>query len=98
MIQLAALHFAQFQRRGYEANVAQAELLLYEAAMFVSVRAHENRAAAFMLQLHAGRRANLVRADGRSVEQAVGSRLTDDNSWALSVQLLNGSVTLRTYN
>jgi len=50
---------------------------------------HENRAASFVLQLHAGRRADPVRTDGQSsAEQDSAVPSTGGDPWILSVQFL----------
>jgi hypothetical protein len=67
LIQLAAVHFARFQKRRDEVEGARAEALLNEAIELSSTESHERRAATFMLQLHAGRRVGPVQADGRII-------------------------------
>ena len=55
-----------------------------------STESHEKRAATFMLQLHLGRGVGLVQTDGESsVEQDSTSRLTDEDLWIFSAQLLH---------
>ncbi|KAG6373736.1 hypothetical protein JVT61DRAFT_5876 [Boletus reticuloceps] len=89
LIQLAAVHFAVFERGRDAVEQAQAEALLHEVMEFSSTESHENRAATLMLQLHAGRKVDFVQADGElSVEQDSTSRLTDEDLRILSSQLL----------
>ncbi|KAI9573087.1 TPR-like protein [Boletus coccyginus] len=87
LIQLAMVHLARFGKD--EVERARAESLLHEAMELSTTDSHENRAATFLLQLHFGRRGDLVRADGRSsVEQDSALHSTDDDPWDLSNQLL----------
>ncbi|KAF8138812.1 TPR-like protein [Boletus edulis] len=86
LIQLAAVHFAVFERGKDAVEQAQTEALLHEAMEFSSTESHENQAAALMLQLYAGRK---VQVDGElSVEQDLTSRLTDEDLRILSSRLL----------
>jgi len=66
LLQLAVVHFAQFRKGGDEVERARTEALLHEALELSTTDSHENPAASFMLQLHAGRRADPVQADGQS--------------------------------
>ena len=89
LLQLAAMHFAQFEKGRDKVEGAQAETLLHEAMELSSIESHEKRAATFVLELHARRRVLPVQADGESsVEQDSTSRITDDDPWTFSVQLL----------
>jgi hypothetical protein len=92
LIQLATVHFAHFEKRRDEVAGARAEALLHEAMELSSAGSHEQRAATFMLQLHARRRVGPVQADG---ESSSTSRLTDED-YAFSVfsccAASNGSV------
>ncbi|KAI9574287.1 TPR-like protein [Boletus coccyginus] len=63
--QLAAVHFARFGSEGDEVERARTKALLHEAIELSTTDSHENRAATFMLQLHASRRADPVRAHGQ---------------------------------
>lgn len=54
LIQVAAMHFSGFQKLGDEVDGAQAQVSLQEAMKFSSADSHENRVAAFMLQLQSG--------------------------------------------
>jgi tetratricopeptide (TPR) repeat protein len=68
---------------------ARAEALPHEAMELGSTESHEKRAATFVLELHARRRVNPVWADDKSaMTQDSTSRLTDEDPWFLSVQLL----------
>ncbi|KAI9573121.1 TPR-like protein [Boletus coccyginus] len=90
LVQLAVVHFARFEKQGDEGERALAEALLYEAMELSSTDSHENRAAAFMLQLHAGCRKGPVEADDRSsVEQDSAIRSPDEERWSLSAQLVH---------
>ncbi|KAI9462723.1 hypothetical protein HD554DRAFT_2175853 [Boletus coccyginus] len=92
LIQLAAVHFARFEKERDEVESARAEALLHEAIELGSTDSHENQSAALMLQLHAGRRVGprTVRADDESsVERESTARLTDEDPWTSSVQLMN---------
>jgi hypothetical protein len=90
LIQLAAVHFARFEKRRDEVEEARAEALLQEAIELSSTESHEKRAATFVLELHARRRVNPIRADDKSsMEQDSTSRLTDEDPWIFSVQLLH---------
>jgi hypothetical protein len=90
LIQLATVHFARLGKRRDEVEGAHAEALLYEAMELSSTDSHEKRAATFVLQLHAGRGVGHVQAGGESsVEQDSTSRLTDEDPWIFSVQLLD---------
>ena len=89
LIQLAAVHFVRLEKRRDEVERAHAEALLHEAMELSSTDSHDKRAATFVLQLHAGRGVGLVQADGESsVEQDSTSRLTGEDPWIFSVQLL----------
>ncbi|KAI9573099.1 CHAT domain-containing protein [Boletus coccyginus] len=90
MLQMAIVHFARFEKQKDKDDRARAEALLDEAMELSSIDSHENRAAAFLLQVHAGRREDPVRVDGRSsVEQHSAARSTDDDPSILGVQLLH---------
>ena len=90
LIQLAAVHFALFEKQRDEVEGARAEALLHEAMELGSTESHEKRAATFVLQLYAGRGVGPVQADSESsVEQDSTARLTDEGPWILSVQLLH---------
>ncbi|KAI9462573.1 CHAT domain-containing protein [Boletus coccyginus] len=91
MVQIAIVHFAQFGKQKDEVKRSRAEALLDEATELSSTDSHENRAAAFLLQLHAGRIGDPpVRADGQSsVEQHSALHSTDEDLGILSVQLLH---------
>ncbi|KAG6371098.1 hypothetical protein JVT61DRAFT_10639 [Boletus reticuloceps] len=89
LIQLAAVHLARFQKRGDEADGARVEGLLHEAMGLSATDSHEKRAVAFMLQLYADHRVGPGHASGQSsVDAHSGSRLTDEDPWSSSVQLL----------
>jgi tetratricopeptide (TPR) repeat protein len=90
LIQLAAVHFARFEKRRDAVEGARAVALLHEAMELSSIGSYEKRAAIFVLQLHAERRVGPVMADAESsVEQDSASRLTDEDLWIFSVQLMN---------
>ena len=90
LIQLAAVHFARFEKRRDGLEGARAEALLYEAMELSSAKSHERRAASFVLQLRTGRRARPVKAAGRpSVEQESASRLINKDPCIFSVQLVD---------
>jgi tetratricopeptide (TPR) repeat protein len=90
LVQLAAVHFARFEKRRDKVEGARTEELLHEAMELSSTESHEKRAVTFVLQLHAKRRVNPIRADDKSsMEQDSTSRLTDDVLWIFSVQLLH---------
>ncbi|KAI9566935.1 TPR-like protein [Boletus coccyginus] len=89
LLQLVAVHFACFGKEREEVEGARTVALLHEAIQLSTTDSHENRAATFVLQLHASHIADPVRSHGQSlVEQdpAVGS--TDGDPWVLSVQFL----------
>ncbi|KAF8444055.1 hypothetical protein L210DRAFT_3108737 [Boletus edulis BED1] len=88
LIQLAMVHFVQFEKQRDEVERARAEALLREAMELSASGSHENRAAMFLLQLHASRRMNSVHAGGQSpVESHSTSPLTDEDTWILGFQL-----------
>ncbi|KAI9567762.1 CHAT domain-containing protein [Boletus coccyginus] len=90
MLHMAIVHFARFERQRDTVERARAETLLVEAIELSSIASHENRAAAFLLQLHAARREDPVRADGQSsVEKHSALRSTDEDTKILSVELLH---------
>jgi tetratricopeptide (TPR) repeat protein len=90
LIQLAAVHFARFEKRRDEVEEARVKTLLQEAIELSSTESHEKRAATFVLELHARRRVNPIRADDKSsMEQDSTSRLTDEDLWIFSGQLLH---------
>ena len=90
LIQLAAVHLSRFKKRMDEIEGARAEVLLHEAMEFSSTEGHEKRAAAFMLQLHAGRRMGAVKADGQlPLQQGSPSSLTEKDSCICGVQWLH---------
>ena len=85
LIQLAAVLLAQFVKSRDVYEEAQAVELLSEARNSSSAESHENRAARFMLQLHAGRK-----VDGQlSMRGALVSRLMDKDLRIFSAQLLD---------
>ena len=87
LIRLAVVHFARLERGGDEVEIARAEALLHEAIELCSAESHENRAATFILQLHAEHRVGPVHAGGQSsVEQDSASRSTNEDSWISSLQ------------
>jgi len=91
LVQLAVVHLARFGKQRDEVERARGETLLHEAMELSTTDSHENRAAAFMLRLHTGRRGKAVLADdGRSsVEQDSAVRSMDEDPWILHVQLLH---------
>ncbi|KAG6372542.1 hypothetical protein JVT61DRAFT_7651 [Boletus reticuloceps] len=89
LIHLAMVHFARFEKRRDEVDGARGEALLREAMELSSTGSHENRAAAFLLRLHAGRRVDPVHASHQSlVELHSPSPITDDDPRNLGVHLL----------
>ena len=90
LIQLAAVHFARFEKRGNEVEATQAETFLHEVMDLSSAESYENQTAATMLQLYATRTTDPVQAGGQSsVEQDSAAGLTDVDPWTSSVQLLH---------
>ena len=90
LIQLAAVHFARFEKRRDKVEGARAEALLQEAMELSSTQSHEMGAATFLHKLHAEREVGPVQADGASsVEQDSISRLTHEDLLIFSVQLLH---------
>ncbi|KAG6372069.1 hypothetical protein JVT61DRAFT_8778 [Boletus reticuloceps] len=89
LIHLAMVHFARFEKRRDEVEGARGEALLREAMELSSTGSHENRAAAFLLRLHAGRRVDPVHASHQSlVELHSPSPIMDDDPRNLGVHLL----------
>ncbi|KAF8132500.1 hypothetical protein EV363DRAFT_1328599 [Boletus edulis] len=89
LVQLAAVHLARFEKQRDDVDGARVEALLYEAMELSSTDSDENRAASLMLQLYAGHRSGPDHAsDQSSVDLHSSSRLTDEDPWILSVQLL----------
>ena len=90
LIQLAAVHFARFEKRRNKVEGARAEALLHEAMELSSTESHEKRAATFALQLNAGRGLDALEADEESlVKQGSISGSTDEDLWIFSAQLLH---------
>ncbi|KAG6371216.1 hypothetical protein JVT61DRAFT_9840 [Boletus reticuloceps] len=90
LIQLAAVHFARFEKRRNNTEGAQAEALLHEVMRLNCTDSCGSRAAAFMLQLHAMRPVHPVQEDGEPmVEQISVSGLTHEDPLVLSEQLLH---------
>ena len=90
LLRLAAVHFARFEKRRDKVEGARAKALLHEVTELSSTESHENRAATFVLELHARRTVDHVQADNEPpVEQDSTSRLTDEDPGVLSVQLLH---------
>ncbi|KAI9574317.1 CHAT domain-containing protein [Boletus coccyginus] len=90
LLQLAAVHFARFGKEREEVERARTVALLDEAIELSTTDSHENRAATFVLQLHASHRTDPVRSHGQSLAEqdpAVGS--TDGDPCISSVQLLH---------
>ena len=70
LIQLAGVHLARFEKGRDEADGEQVQAFLYEVLDLSAAESHENRAANFMLQLHADHTADPVLAGSQSfVEQ-----------------------------
>ena len=90
LIQLAAIHFARFEKWRDGVEIVQAQALLQEAMELSPAESHEKRAATFVLQMYAGRRVGSVQADGQSsMEEDATSRLPDEDPWTLSFKLLD---------
>ncbi|KAI9574286.1 TPR-like protein [Boletus coccyginus] len=78
LLQLAVVHFARFRKESDEVERVGIEALLDEALELSTTDSHENSAASFMLQLHAGHRTDPVHADGQSsAEQDSAARSMD---------------------
>ncbi|KAI9455287.1 TPR-like protein [Boletus coccyginus] len=89
LIQLAVVHLAAFGKRRHEVDAAQVEALLHEAMDLTSAENHENRAAIFILQLHAGHRISPIPVVSQSsIEQESTSGLTDEDPWTFGAHLL----------
>ena len=90
LIQLAAVHFARFEKRRDELDAARAEALLHEVMNLSSAESYENQAAIFLLQLQAERDVGPVQGGGQSCAvRDSASSLTGEDLWTASVQLLN---------
>ena len=90
LFQLAAVHFARFERYRDEFDATRADELLHEAVHLSPAESHRKRHAIFLLQLHAERPRDTVQKSGRpSVERDYASDITDMDLWAASVQLLD---------
>ncbi|KAF8133237.1 TPR-like protein [Boletus edulis] len=87
LVQLAAVHLARFKKWRDDLDGARVEALLHEALELSSTDSHENRAVSFMLQLYATHRVGPDHASGQS-DSHPSSRLTDEDAWVTSVQLL----------
>ena len=84
LIQLAAVHFARFEKRRDGMEGARAEALLHEAMELSSAESHERRAATFVLQLRTRRRAGPVKADDQlRVKNDSASRLMNKDPWII---------------
>ncbi|KAF8132497.1 hypothetical protein EV363DRAFT_1476739 [Boletus edulis] len=89
LVQLAAVHLARFEKQRDDVDGARAEALLHEAMELSSTDSDENRTVSLMLQLYAGHRSGPDHAsDQSSVDLHSSSRLTDEDPWSSSVQLL----------
>ena len=89
LVQLAAVHFARFERRRDEVDAAHAEALLHEVMDLSSAESYENQAASFLLQLQAERGVGPVQESGQSpVVRDSASGVTVEDPWTASVQLL----------
>ena len=88
LIQLAAVHFARFEKRRDEVEGTLGEALLHEAMELSSAESHEKRVATFVLQLHTGRRVCPVTTDRRLSVEDSDSRSVNEDPWIFSVQLL----------
>ena len=90
LVQLAALHFARFEKRRDEVDAAHAEALLHEVMNLSSAECYENQAAIFLLQLRAERDVGPVQGGGQSsVVRDSASGLTGEDLGTASVRLLN---------
>ncbi|KAF8125430.1 CHAT domain-containing protein [Boletus edulis] len=90
LTQLAAVHFARFEKRRNNTEGAQAEALLHEVMQLNCTNSCGSRAAAFLLQLHAMRPVHPVQEDGEPIlEQISVSGLTHEDPLVLSEQLLH---------
>ncbi|KAG6371208.1 hypothetical protein JVT61DRAFT_9832 [Boletus reticuloceps] len=87
LIELAAVHLARFERLRDKLDGARVEASLHEAMELSSNDSHEKRAVSFMLQLYAGHRVGPGSGQS-SVDSDSSSRLTDEDPWSSSVQLL----------
>ncbi|KAF8436613.1 CHAT domain-containing protein [Boletus edulis BED1] len=88
LVQLAAVHFARFDKQRDEVEADRGDALLREAMELSSTESHEKRVATFMLQLRGGSREGSVR-DGQSLaEQELPSCSTDEDPWALVERLM----------
>ncbi|KAG6371186.1 hypothetical protein JVT61DRAFT_9808 [Boletus reticuloceps] len=90
LIQLAAVHLAQFEKQKNEVDGVRAASLLREAIELSSPGSHETRAATFLGQLHSGCKVGLVQADEQAfVEERSDSCLVaDKDPLVFSGQLL----------
>ncbi|KAG6376816.1 hypothetical protein JVT61DRAFT_1842 [Boletus reticuloceps] len=89
LVQLAAVHLARFGEQRDDVDGTRVEALLHEAMELSSTDSDENRAVSLMLQLYAGHRSGPDHASSQSlVDLHSSSRLTDEDPWSSSVQLL----------
>ncbi|KAF8132474.1 CHAT domain-containing protein [Boletus edulis] len=90
LVQLAAVHLARFEKQRDDVDGARVEALLHEAMELSSTDSDENRAGSLMLQLYAGHRSGPDHtSDQSSVDSHSSSRLTAEDPWFSSIQLLN---------